>query len=159
MKKIFLVCIGLLLLAGKSAAQYASYGMSTAELKQRMALNAPHLYKRYNTGSTLSGIGAGLTLGGVGAMVFGIATADQETVKTGTGTQVNLSGTGAVIFAGGLVSAIIGTPLWIVGHSQKRNARNNYIRQFGYSDHVPVRPSPYLQLNTSQDGVGLALVF
>jgi len=159
MKKMFLVCIGLALLAGKGIAQNANYSMSTAELKQRMALNAPHLYKRYNTGSTLSSIGAGLTIGGASAIVIGIATADKETVKTGTHTQVNLSGTGAAIFAGGLVCAIVGTPLWIVGGSQKRNARNNYIRQFGYSDNITVRPSPYLQLNTLQDGVGLALVF
>ena len=159
MKKMFLVCISLLLLAGNGAAQYANTAISAAELKQKMALNAPHLYKRYKTGSTLSGIGTGLTLGGVGAIVFGIATADKETVTTGTGTQVNLSGPGAGIFAGGLVCAIVGTPLWIVGNSQKRNARNNYIRQFGYGNHVPAQPSPYLQLNTTPNGLGLAFVF
>ena len=56
MKKLILVSIGLLLLTGKGAAQFR---LSTAELKQRMALNDPALYRKSRTAiNTLSGVGS-----------------------------------------------------------------------------------------------------
>ena len=151
MKKI-LVCMMLLGLIG-------NYASAQMELQQRMALNAPRLYQSYKTGSTLSGIGAGLTLGGVAAIVIGIATADKETVTNGASTQVNLSGTGAGIFAAGIVSTLAGTPLWIIGNTKKRNARNAFLREFGNSVQAPVPPAPHLQLNTTPYGMGMGLAF
>ena len=159
MKNLVLVCISLVFFAGKSIAQNADQALSTAELKQRMALDDPRLYQRYKTGSTLSGIGCGVTLGGVAAVIIGIASADKETQTNGLNTQVYLSGPGAGIFAAGLVAALVGTPVWIVGHSIKKNTRSSYLRQYGDGSNVPVHPSPYLQLNSVSNGLGLAFVF
>ena len=135
---------------------------SKAELKRLMALNSPHHYDKYKSGSTLSGIGAGMTLGGVAIAIIGFAVADKEYKDiegSGVGTRVNLSGPGAGIFAAGIVSSVVGTPLWIVGGSKKKRTRNAYLREFGYSFTTPVHPSPYLQLNTAPNKVGLAFVF
>ena len=159
MKKLILVCISLVFLAGKSVAQYAGMPPSKADLKQRMSIEAPHLYKSYRTGSNLSGIGKGLVIGGAAAAVIGIATADTETTSTSTGTQINFTGAGGAVAVAGFVCAIAGTPVWIIGNSKKKNARNAYLREFGSGAQSPVRPSPYLQLNSSQNGLGLALVF
>ena len=159
MKKLILVCISLALFAGKGAAQYGGRVPSAAELSYRMSMDDPYLYQKYKSASALSGFGAGLTLGGVAAIVIGIATADKETVTNGMSTQVNLSGSGAGIFAGGMVCVLVGTPIWIIGHTKKKNARNAYLREYGYGMHAPEHPSPYLQLNTTPRGLGLAFVF
>ena len=159
MKKIILVCISLAVFAGKNTAQNAGLPPSNAELKHKMATNAPYLYERYKSASTLANIGKGLTIGGVAATIIGVAVADKETTTDGMTTQVNLSGPGAGLFAVGLVSALAGTPLWIVGGIKKKNTRNAYVREFGYSVHAPVYPSPYLQLNAAPNRLGLALVF
>ena len=159
MKKFFLVFISLALFAGNSVAQQYGYVPSAAELSRRMAYNDPYLYQKYKSASALSGFGAGLTIGGVAAIFIGIATADKETVKTGTSTQVNLSGPGAGVFAAGMVCTLAGTPIWIIGSTKKRNVRNTYLREYGYSYQAPAPPSPYLQLNTAQNGLALALVF
>lgn len=161
MKKLIFVCISFVIFAGNGIAQGNNPELSTADLKKRMALDAPQLYKKYKSGSTLSGIGAGLTIGGAVTAIVGIATADKETEKTSMGTQTNLSGPGAAVFAVGLVSALAGTPLWIVGHSKKKRAKNTYLRDYSHSEHIPVQPSPYLQLKAAPNGIGagLALVF
>jgi len=159
MKKLVLFCISLALFAGKSAAQNAGSALSAAELKERMAVNAPYLHQKYKSASNLRGVGMGMTLGGVAATIIGIAVADKETINDGMSTQVNLSGPGAGIFAVGLVSAVAGTPLWIIGGVKRKNARNAYLREFGYSINAPVDPSPYLQLNVTPNRMGLALVF
>ena len=158
MKKLFLICISLALFAGKGVAQIG-YEPRVKDLKQNMAYDDPWLYKKYKTGSTLSGLGAGLTIGGVAAIIIGIATADKETVKEGGSTQVNLSGSGAGVFAAGLVCAVAGTPLWIIGSTKKRNAKNTYLREYEYGVHTPDHASPYLQLTTAPKGLGLAFVF
>ena len=119
MKKLFLVCISVALFVGNVTAQQVR-NLSTAELKQNMSLNSPQLYKKYKSGSTLSGVGAGLTIGGVAAAVIGYASADKETIKDGNSTRVELSGGGAGIFGAGIVCALAGTPLWIVGSTKKR---------------------------------------
>ena len=157
MKKLVLIGISLVLFAGKGVAQYLA--PSKAELSYKMAMNAPHLYQKYRSGSTLAGFGAGLTIGGLAAAVIGYAVADKETVKDGMTTTVNLSGEGAGIFAAGMVCAVAGTPIWIIGGVKKRNARNAYLREYGYGFHAPVPPSPHLQLNTARNGLGLAFVF
>ena len=159
MKKMILVSISLLLFVSKGAAQSVGNESSASQLEQRMALNAPHLYKSYNTGSMLSTSGAILTIGGVAAIFLGYAVADKETVKNGNSTQVNLSGSGAVVFSVGIVAALVGTPIWIIGSTKKRNARNVYLREYGYGAQVPVHPSSSLQLTSAPNGVGLALVF
>ena len=133
--------------------------LSTADLKQRMAVNAPHLYDRYKSASTLSGVGAGLTLGGVAVSVIGFAAADKDTVKEGGVTTTYLSGPGAGLFAAGIVCSLVGTPLWIVGGVKKKRTRNAYLQEFGYSFHTPVQPSPYLQFNATPNGLGVAFVF
>ena len=158
MKKLIVICISLTLFVGKGTAQIG-YKPSNADLKYDMSLNAPQLYKSYKTGSTLSGIGAGLTIGGIAAIVIGVATADKETVKSGGSTQVNLSGSGAAVFAGGMVCALAGTPLWIIGGSKKKRARNAYLRDYSYNIDAPDKPSPYLQLTPSSYGHGLGLAF
>ena len=159
MKNLIVICISLALFAGKSAAQNAGSALSAAELKERMAVNSPYLYQKYKSASTLRGVGMGMTLGGVAATIIGVAVADKETVNDGMSTQVNLSGPGAGIFAVGIVSALVGTPLWIIGGIQKKKTRSAYLREFGYSVLPPVHPSPYLQLNVAPNRMGLALVF
>ena len=160
MKKLFLICISLALVAGKGTAQSSGLNLSSAELRERMALDSPQLYKKYKSGSTLSGVGAGLTLGGVAALFIGYATADKETIKEDGTTRVNLSGSGAAVFGVGLVCALAGTPLWIIGSTKKKNARSTYLRNFGDSAYTPViHPSPYLQVNSTSNGLGLAFVF
>jgi hypothetical protein len=101
-----------------------------ADLSQ-MSVNAPELYRKYRSGAALKGVGMGLTLASLLAMVVGIATADKETVTTDTQTTVNLSGSGGAMFAIGLVGTLVGTPLWIVGSSKKRRAVNAYLRDYG----------------------------
>jgi hypothetical protein len=153
MKKIFLVWICLAAFAGTCMAQYSSN--RAGNWVDDMCTNAPELYGSYRSGSTLKGLGMGLTFGGLAAAVIGVATADKETTSTGIGTQVNLnlSGSGAAVFVVGTVCILVGTPIWIVGGSKKRRARNAYLREYGYE--IPAQPAPYLKLN----GVGLALVF
>ena len=133
--------------------------LSKVELMQRMEMNAPLLYQQYKSGSTLSSVGAGLTLGGVALAIIGVAVADKETTTDGYYTEVTFSGPGAAVLGVGVVSALVGTPLWIVGGSKKRKARNAYFREFGYGENVPVQPSPYLQFNTAPNRLGLAVVF
>jgi hypothetical protein len=99
----------------------------------QMSVNAPELYRKYRSGAALKGVGMGLTLAGIFAMVVGIATADKETVTSGTQTTVNLSGSGAYLFAAGLISVVPGIPLWVVGSSKKRRAANAYLREYGGS--------------------------
>lgn len=156
MKKLILVSICLAIFAGESVAQYANVNMSKEELKEKMALNSPYLYQKYNSGSKLSNIGMGLTLGGLAAAITGYAVADKETVTTSTGTQVNLSGPGGAVFAVGVIGAVAGTPLWIVGSVKKKKARNAFLQEYGATVNVP---SPYLQINSTRNGLGLALVF
>ena len=155
MKKLILVFISLAIFAGKSTAQ-SQIRLSTAELKEMMAMNAPHLLPRYESACRLSGIGTGLTIGGVAAIILGAATADKETVNTATSTQVNLSGPGAGVAVAGFLCTATGIPLWIVGGVKKKNLKNKYFNEFGENTKAP---SPYLQLNPSRNGIGLALVF
>ena len=159
MTRFFLICICFVLFAGKGVAQDTGVALSNKELKQRMAVNAPFLYDQYKTRSTTKNIGVGMTIGGVALSVFGAAVADKETVKEGGNTTVNLSGPGATAFGVGILSAAIGTPLWIVGGIKRQNTRNIYLREFGYSMYEPVHPSPYLQLTSAPNSFGLALVF
>ena len=159
MKKLMLICISLVFFAGKSVAQYAGLPPSKADLKHRMSIDAPQLYKKYQSGSNFSGIGKGLVIGGAAAFVIGLATAETETTNTATRTEVSFTGAGGAIAAAGFVCALAGTPLWIIGNTKKKNARNTYLREFGSGAQAPAHPSPYLQLNSSQNGVGLALVF
>ena len=158
MKKLFLLCLSFSLFVGNATAQ-VGYKPRTSELKYNMSLDDPYLYKKYKTGSTLAGVGTGLTIGGVAAIIIGIATAEKETVKTSTGTQVNLSGSGGAVFAAGFVCALAGTPLWIIGGTKKKNARNTFLREHGNSAYEQNHSSPYLQLTTAQKGLGLAYVF
>ena len=159
MKSFFLMCISLVIFTGKGLAQNTNVALNDKELKQRMALNAPYLYDKYKAESMLKNVGVGMTIGGVALGIFGAAIADKETVKEGGTTTVNLSGPGAAVFGVGVVSAVVGTPLWIIGGVKRKNTRNAYLREFGYSTHMPVKPSPYLQLTSSPNNVGLALVF
>ena len=160
MKKFILFFIGLALFAGNGVAQqYAGYPRSKAELKERMAYDDPYLYQRYKSASTLSGVGAGMTIGGVAAMVIGFATADKTTTTTSTSAEVKLTGTGAAVFGAGAVCALAGGTIWIIGSVKKNSSRNAYLREYGYSFQSPVRPSPYLQLNPARNGLELALVF
>lgn len=159
MKKLFLICIGLLLFAGKGVAQTSSVELSNKELKERMAVNAPLLYNKYKSASTLKSVGMGLTFGGIGLGIIGMIAADKETTSDGVTTTVNLSGPGAVIFGVGIVSAIAGVPIWIVGGTKRKKTRNAYLKEFGYSMPTPTQPVPYVQLNSSANGLGLALVF
>ena len=159
MKKLILVCISLVFFAGKSVAQYADLPPSKADLKQRMSIDSPLLYQNYQSGSSLSGIGKGLTIGGAAAFVIGIATADKETTRTATSTEVSFTGAGGAIAAAGFVCALVGTPMWIIGNNKKKNAQNSYLREFGSGAQASAPPSPYLQLNSTSNGLGLALVF
>jgi hypothetical protein len=153
MKRIFLTLICLALFAGTSVAQYNRAGNWVDDMRT----NAPDLYRSYKSGSSLRATGMGLTFGGIAAIVIGFATADKETVTTETSTQVNLSGSGGAVFAVGLVAALVGTPIWIVGSSKKRRAANAYLREYGYE--FPTKPVPYFKLNSTANSVGLALAF
>ena len=158
MKKLFLVFIGFSLLVGNSAAQYG-YAPSAAELSRRMSYDDPYLYQRYKSGKALAGVGIGLTFGGFGTMVIGYMAADKQTVTTRTSAEVKLTGPGAGVFAAGMLCTLAGIPIWIVGSVKKKNARNAYLRDYGYGYQVPVQSSPYLQLNPAPNGVQLAFVF
>ena len=151
MKKLILVFISLSLFVGTGVAQYANNRQSTEELMRRMSTNDPYLYQRYRSGSTLSGIGAGLTIGGIAVAVIGFATADSEEIKDGNSTRIEFSGEGAVIGAVGVVCALAGTPLWIIGSTKKKKARNAYLRQYSNTS--------YMQLKVVPNGLGMAYVF
>ena len=157
MKKLLLLFISLVLFTGKGVAQNAKLQLSKAELKQEMALNAPQLYKKYKTGKALSGIGMGLTIGGFIAVVAGIASEDNETVKEGGKTTVYLSGSGATLASLGTACILGGVPLWIIGGTKAKKARNRYLYDYSYD--IPAKSSPYFQINTARNGVGLAYVF
>ncbi|MDR1919878.1 MAG: hypothetical protein LBQ65_09570 [Tannerellaceae bacterium] len=143
MKKIILTLIALALFVSQNMAQY-----------DNMRYDAPELYRSYKSGSTLSRTGMGLTLGGLGLAVIGFATADKETTSTSTSTQVNLSGPGGGVFAAGIVCALVGTPIWIVGNTKKKNARRAYQREYGNTTNAP-----HLKLHSTANTLGLALVF
>ena len=151
MKKLVLVFISFAIFAGNGVAQYANNRQSPTELMSRMSTNDPYLYQKYRSGSALSGVGAGLTIGGLAVAVIGIATADTEEIKDGNTTRIEFSGDGAVIGAAGIVCAMVGTPLWIIGSSKKRNARNNYLRKYSNTS--------YMQLKVVPNGLGMAYVF
>ena len=151
MKKLVLVFISLAIFAGNGVAQYANNGQSTAELMSRMSINDPYLYQKYRSGKTLSGVGAGLTIGGLAVAVIGFATADSEEIKDGNTTRIEFSGEGAAIGAVGIVCALVGTPLWIIGSTKKKNARNNYLRKYSNTS--------YIQLKVVPNGLGMAYVF
>jgi hypothetical protein len=161
MKKIFLTVICLALFASENMAQYYSNYNSyrSRNWVEDMSYDAPDLYRSYRSGSTLSGLGMGFTLGGLAAAVIGYATAEKEEVSSSTETTVYLSGGGAAMFVSGIVFAVVGTPLWIVGSTKKRRARNIYFREFGDLPTLPAPASPYLKLNSHSRGMGLALVF
>ncbi len=126
----------------------------------RLNRQSQDLYNKYKSASTLSGVGAGLTIGGVALAIIGVAAADkEETVSTSTYKEYQLSGPGVAVMTVGIISALAGTPMWIVGGIKKKNTRNAYLQEFGYSAHVPVQPSPYLQLKVAPNRMGLALVF
>ena len=144
--------------AGNGVAQNAR-PLSNAELMSRMSVNDPYLYSKYKSGSSLSSVGAGLTIGGLVAVIIGVAAGDKREEKSGGNTTVYVTGPGNAIASIGWVSALTGTPLWIVGSTKKRKARNAYLREYRYSDHVPVQSSPYLQLNAVPNGLGLAYIF
>ncbi|MDR0394075.1 MAG: hypothetical protein LBH77_02840 [Tannerella sp.] len=159
MKNLLLLCIGLVLFTGKGSAQnhLNLRRLNKEELKYEMSRNAPQLYRQYRTGSTLSGVGMGLTLGGIAAIVIGVATGEKETVTEGGQTTLYIYGAGGGIAAIGTACALAGTPLWIIGNVKKKKARNRYIRDYSYD--LPGKPSPYLQLNAVRNGMGLAYVF
>ena len=159
MKRLSILVLGCIFAQMTMNAQNVVAVPSTAEIMQKMALNAPYLYERYKSASTTKSVGVGLTLGGAAIAVIGFAVADKETITTGTYTETKLSGPGAGVFVAGMVSACVGTPLWIVGGIKKKNTRNAYIREFGYSMQAPVQPLPYLQLQVAPSRMGLALVF
>ena len=117
----------------KAAATYSGPIPSKEELKQRMAINAPHLYDRYKSASTLSGVGAGMTIGGVALAIIGGIAADKEELPPTNEyeTRYKLTGPGAAVFGIGIVSALAGTPIWIVGGSKKKKTRNAYLQEFG----------------------------
>ena len=112
--------ISLVLFAGKGVAQNTNVALNDKELKQRMVLNAPHLYDKYKSASTMKNFGVGMTIGGVALSVLGAAVADKETVKEGGTTTVYLSGPGAGVFSVGIISAVAGTPLWIIGGTKRK---------------------------------------
>ena len=157
MKKLLFLCICLALFTGKGITQNVNVRLSKEELRQEMALNAPHLFKKYKTGRVMSGLGMGLTLGGVAAVIAGIASGDNETVEEGGRTTIYLSGSGAAFASIGTACILAGTPLWIIGGTKKRKAQNRDIRDFSYD--VPAKPFPYMQLNAVRNGIGLAYVF
>jgi hypothetical protein len=164
MKKIFLTVICMALFASENMAQYYNNYNNYNNYRSRnwvedMSYDAPDLYRSYRSGSTLSGLGMGFTLGGLAAAVIGYSIADKETVSNSTGTTVYLSGQGAVMFAAGIVFAVVGTPLWIVGSTKKRRAKNAYLREFGDLPTLPDPALPYLKLNGHSHGLGLAFVF
>jgi len=144
----------------RATSQTSGLALSKEEVVQRMALNAPPLYDMYSSAHKLSRVGMGMTLGGFGLAMIGFAVAEkEEIVNTGTYVEYRLSGPGAGLYAVGIISTVVGTPLWIIGGVKKKNTRNAYIRQYGYSYHVPVNPSPYLQLSAAPNTVGLKLTF
>ncbi|MDR1938382.1 MAG: hypothetical protein LBQ73_07780 [Tannerellaceae bacterium] len=153
MKKIFLTVICLALFASENMAQYDNRSGS-GNWVDNMRYDAPDLYRSYKAGSTLSSTGMGLTLGGLAVAVIGFATAEKETTSTSSGTQVNLSGSGGAVFAVGTVCALVGTPIWIIGSTKKKNARRAYQREYGDATNAP-----YLKLHSTANSVGLALVF
>jgi hypothetical protein len=157
MKKLLLLGISLVLFTGKGIAQNYNLLLSKEALKQEMALKAPPLYKQYNTGSALSRVGMGLTLGGIAALFIGAATAETETVTYGGVSTLEISGPGYTIASIGTICALAGTPLWIIGSTKKKKARNRFLRN--YSSDIPDKSSPYLQLNAVRNGMGLAYVF
>ena len=128
------------------------------EIKQRMAVKAPHLYNKYQSASTLSTVGMCMTLGGLAIGTIGLAVADTET-NAYTG-ETTYSGPGGAIGAIGMTCALVGTPIWIVGGVKKKKIRNSYLhlQQFDYSFHTP-HSSPYLQVTTAPNKLGLALIF
>ena len=157
MKKLLLLCISLALFAGKGVSQNVNLQLSKEELRREMALNAPHLYKKYKTGKVMSGIGMGLTLGGVVAVIAGISSSDNETVEEGGRTTVYLSGSGYAFASVGTACILAGTPLWIIGSTKRRKSQNRYFRDYSYEE--PAKSSPYLQLSAVRNGIGLAYIF
>ena len=159
MKKLFLLCISLALFTGKGIAQNVKTQSAEKKIRQEMALKAPQLYKQYKTGALMSGVGTGLTFGGVAAGITALLKMEYVTVKDGEKKSNYLPQSGKVFAYVGVACLLSGASLWIIGGTKKNKARNSYIRDFSYGNDVLDKPSPYLQLNTTSNGLGLAFVF
>ena len=135
--------------------------LSSAELMKQMHINSPDLYNRYKSANSLKNVGIGLTFGGFTLAIVGMVIADENgDVERISDTEARLTGPGAVLTAVGIISTAAGIPIWIVGSTKKKIARNNYLREFSYSEiYTPVQPSPYFQLNAIPNGLGLAFIF
>ncbi|MDR2146675.1 MAG: hypothetical protein LBE91_09495 [Tannerella sp.] len=134
-----------------------SYQTRSTDWRHNMALDAPDLYRNYRSGSVLKNIGMGLTLGGLGVVVASVIIAETETVKEGSTMIDDFSGTGSVLASVGTVCVLAGTPLWIIGGTKKRIARNAYLRDYGWQP--PAQPAPRLEIQTTGNSMGLAFVF
>ena len=160
-RAFFLICISLSFFAGKVVAQNGK-APNEIELRKMMKMNAPELHKDYRSATWVKAVGAGLTCGGIAAFILSF-TVDDATPTSGAGSvgvNVNTSGkaeTGMLIT--GLVMAAAGTPMWIIGKNKTNHIKNVYYEEFGYGVRIPVKPSPYLQLQSTSNGVGLAFVF
>ena len=123
--------------------------------------NCPEAWKQYQTGKTMfvSGIsvfGAGiytLSLAGVGAF-FGIWFDMFD-------SHSSITKTCGWIALGGGIAAVVGLPVFIVGNSLKRNAYEVYNESCLQSLPAKHQQQPQLELSlqTSQNGLGLALRF
>ncbi|MDR2773376.1 MAG: hypothetical protein LBC19_01310 [Tannerella sp.] len=124
--------------------------------KSQMRLQAPNIYRRYKSGSALSGVGLGLMVGGLTAAVIGVATGEKSTSTTATSIDIQLTGTGAAIAAAGTICFMVGTPLMIVGFSKKGKAKREYFNTYPSSQtqKSPLQ-SPHLEIRPN----GLAFVF
>jgi hypothetical protein len=128
-----------------------------ANWKEQMQVKAPYLYQKYQRRNRLKNIGWIVTGGGLILASVGFATAEKEEIsRTATSVEYKLTGSGAPVAMIGSFCTVSGVVVTIIGYSQRRRVKNEYLMQYGnqYTQKSP-QQSPHLEILPN----GLAFVF
>ncbi len=152
---------------------YHGKPMKEAEMVQLLNENCTEAYNYYkkqqriaNAGWGLFGAGIGMVilggglLGGSGAIntdVYPAGSAERDRMYD---KQNNLLASGIAFMCGGaVITGGIGMPMIIAGYAQKRNAHKVYNTWCGYKELEQETSQLEFRLQSSHNGLGLALVF
>jgi len=180
-KAIFVVCLLMATMFAaaqtltKSGESYLYEGdlISQEEMVSMLQLKCPVAYEQFLTGQKLQHIGRGLWIAGIPTTITGLGMMVGGIVLIAKNGQFNpnqqydqtrdrrfdlagglLCGFGALVFGTGISLELANIPLQIVGAHKRNTAYEEYNEKCGATEE-----SISLNLQTSSDGLGLALRF
>ncbi len=116
--------------------------------------------RQYRTGRTLIRVGIPVTAAGFGLFTAGyiglLSSLDEDSDSSATGSTMCIMG-GLMIAAAGTVCLEVGIPFKIIGRNRLSSIESHY--NASIADRTPLRPEPYLSLQSSRHGIGLAFHF